>query len=98
MGIPVLLNIIVAFFFCDIETEIDYSWYSGLWHGLCIIGNLILSFFNSSRLLKASDPSIAYYILLGIGIVISVIIIEALKIMADASAKKLIEREINNHK
>ena len=73
--LPILLNIVVAYFFCEIEAGADYSWYAGLWHGLCVIGNLVLLPFDSSRLVIASHPSVAYYVFLVIGILASVLVI-----------------------
>ena len=77
--VPVLINIVVAYFFCKIDTDVDYSWYAGLWHGLCIIGNLVLLLFDSSRLIIASHPSVVYWIFLLIGILTSVLVVFLLK-------------------
>ena len=77
--VPVLINIVVAYFFCEIDTDVDYSWYAGLWHGLCIIGNLVLLLFDSSRLIIASQSSVAYWVFLLIGILTSVFVVYIFK-------------------
>lgn len=77
--VPILINIVVAYSFCEIEADVDYSWYVGLWHGLCIIGNLILLLFDSSRLIIASHPTVAYWGFLLVGILVSIWIVFLLK-------------------
>ena len=77
--VPVLINIVVAYFFCEIDTNVDYSWYAGLWHGLCIIGNLVLLLFDSSRLIFASQSSVTYWGFLLIGILTSVFVVYIFK-------------------
>lgn len=77
--VPVLINIVVAYFFCEIDTDVDYSWYAGLWHGLCIIGNLVLLLFDSSRLIIASHSSVAYWGFLLIGTLTSVFVVYLFK-------------------
>ena len=77
--VPVLINIVVAYFFCEIDTDVDYSWYAGVWHGLCIIGNLVLLLFDSSRLIIASHSSVAYAVFLLIGILTSVFVVYIFK-------------------
>jgi len=73
--VPILINIVVAYFFCEIDTDVDYSWFAGLWHGLCFIGNLVLLLFDSSRLIIASHSSFAYWVFLLIGILTSVFVV-----------------------
>lgn len=77
--VPILINIVVAYFFCKIESGVDYTWYAGLWHGLCVIGNLVLLLFDSSRLVIAHHLSVAYYVFLAIGALASVCIVIFLK-------------------
>lgn len=77
--VPVLINIVVAYFFCNIDTNADYSWYAGVWHGLCFIGNLVLLLFDSSRLIIASHSSVAYVVFLLIGVLTSVFVVYIFK-------------------
>lgn len=95
IGIPILLNVIMAYFLCEIEAGYDYSWYSGFWHGLCVVGNFILCLFDNLRLTKASTPSFPYYLCFAIGIIFIAIIFTALQFMLDTVMKKYIEREFH---
>lgn len=44
-GPRILITVLVFGFFgwllCDIDVEKDYSWYSGIWHGLFFVPNFI---------------------------------------------------------
>lgn len=77
--VPILINIVVAYFFCEIDADANYSWFAGLWHGLCFIGNLVLLLFDSSRLIIASHSSVAYWVFLLIGILTSVFVVYLFK-------------------
>lgn len=58
-----LITIIVYWFFgwllCDIDPNETYSWYSGIWHGMFFIPNLIRSIF-SDAIFKANFYTTAY--------------------------------------
>lgn len=38
-----LFGLVISIFFCQISPEVTYTWYSGIWHGLCFIPNLVWS-------------------------------------------------------
>jgi len=57
--ITILVYCFVGWVFCDINPEKYYTWYSGIWHGLFFIPNLLRSWF-SDALYKAKDYSSAY--------------------------------------
>lgn len=38
-----LLGMVIAKFFGDIDLEKTYTWYSGIWHGMIFIPNLVRS-------------------------------------------------------
>lgn len=95
IGIPLVLNVFLAYLLCEIEAGYDYSWYSGFWHGLCAVGNFILYVFDNSRLKIASAPSFPYYLCFAIGIIFIAIIFTALQFMLDTVMKKYIEREFH---
>lgn len=59
--ITILVYCFVGWFFCDINPEKYYTWYSGIWHGLFFIPNLLRSWF-SDALFKANDYSTAYIV------------------------------------
>ncbi len=50
---------LVGWLFCDINPEKTYTWYSGIWHGLFFIPNLIRSWFGDA-LYKANFYTDAY--------------------------------------
>lgn len=49
----------MAYFFCDINATSDYSWYSGIWHGLCMVPNFILSLFTD-HIVKSANGTLMY--------------------------------------
>jgi hypothetical protein len=57
---------------CDIDPEKEYTWYSGIWHGLFFVANFIRSWF-SDALYKAETYTTAYNIFYWIFSVFSVI-------------------------
>lgn len=59
------IGIILTFCFltnviCNINPEKSYSWYSGIWHGLFVIPNWIVSWFSSEIYCKAPSSTFAY--------------------------------------
>lgn len=71
--IGVLVYMFFGYLFCDINTAETYSWYSGIWHGMFFIPNLLRHCFNSDILYKANDYTAAYNIWWWISTVVSVI-------------------------
>ena len=57
--ITVLTYMFIGWLLCDIDPEKHYSWYSGIWHGLFFIPNLLRSWFGDA-LYKATYYTIAY--------------------------------------
>ena len=57
--IGIALTLMVSFFLCHINPEIESGWLRGLWHGGNFVPNLFLSIFDG-RLLKAPLHSSAY--------------------------------------
>ncbi len=59
----ILIYVCVSMFFgwllCDIDPEKTYTWYSGIWHGLFFIPNLIRSWF-SDAIFKANYYTTGY--------------------------------------
>lgn len=62
LTIVVLFMILIGWFLCDIDPDKTYTWYSGIWHGLFFIPNLIRSWFTDA-LYKAETYTTAYNIL-----------------------------------
>ena len=58
--IYILVSVLLGWLFCNIDPEECYSWYSGIWHGLFFIPNLIRHIFKHSILYKADCCSMAY--------------------------------------
>ncbi len=63
--IPLIIPIIVLTFvtklLCDIDPNTTYTWYSGIWHGLFFVPNLIRSWLGNA-LFKAESYTTAYNI------------------------------------
>lgn len=51
---------LLAYWFCDIDPNKTYSWYSGIWHGIFCIPNLVRGVFYSDVLYKANNYTSAY--------------------------------------
>lgn len=60
--VPVVLYFSFAAWFCHIQPDVTYTWYSGIWHGVFIIPNWIMGLFNDSILCKAQNYTIGYNI------------------------------------
>jgi hypothetical protein len=55
----IVVPFLVAYFFCDIDPDKTYSWYSGIWHGTFVIPNFILSLFTD-HICKAKEYTTMY--------------------------------------
>ncbi|SIS73663.1 hypothetical protein SAMN05421766_103712 [Zobellia uliginosa] len=60
---------------CNIDPEKTYSWYSGIWHGIFVIPNWVVSWFADDVYCKAPNSTTAYsiwwwisFIFIGFGI------------------------------
>lgn len=61
----------VAYFFCSIDPERTYTWYSGIWHGIFWFPNLIMSLFSNSIYAKAPHCTTAYIVFYFVTIIAS---------------------------
>lgn len=72
----IIITILVYSFFswllCDIDAGKEYTWYSGIWHGMFFIANWIRSWFWDA-LYKAEIYTTAYSIYYWIFSVLSVV-------------------------
>ena len=68
--IAVLTYMFIGWLLCDIDPEKYYSWYSGIWHGLFFIPNLLRSWFGDA-LYKATNYTTAYNVWWGITTIMS---------------------------
>ena len=62
---------VVAYFFCHINPEKVYTWYSGIWHGIFWFPNLIMSLFSDSIYAKAPNCTTWYNVFYFLSIVAS---------------------------
>lgn len=60
LAFTIFISCLIAYFLCDIQSGIEYTWYSGIWHGLFVIPNLILSLFFDGIHMKAEISTSAY--------------------------------------
>lgn len=70
--ITILVYSFLGWLLCDISPDKEYTWYSGIWHGLFFVANFIRSWF-SDALYKAETYTVAYNIFYWIFSIISVI-------------------------
>lgn len=56
------IEVVLAYFFCNIDASDSYSWISGIWHGLFIVPNFILHMFSDDILYFAEYHTTAYTI------------------------------------
>ena len=49
-----------AYFFCSINPNETYTWYSGIWHGIFWFPNAIMSLFSDSIYVKAPNCTTWY--------------------------------------
>ncbi len=57
--ITILVYCLLGWLFCDIEPGKEYTWYSGIWHGLFFVINFVRSWFTDA-LYKADNYTTAY--------------------------------------
>lgn len=69
--ITVLVYSFLGWLLCDIDPDKEYSWYSGIWHGLFFVANFIRSIFFDA-LYKAENYTTAYNIFYWIFSILSV--------------------------
>lgn len=55
-----IVSMIISFFFCDISPDETYTWYSGIWHGVCFIPNWMFNGLKEDILYKAVYYTNAY--------------------------------------
>ncbi len=70
--ITILIYCFLGWLLCDIDPGESYSWYSGIWHGLFFVPNLLRSWF-SDAIFKAEIYTSAYNVFYWIFAVLSVI-------------------------
>lgn len=70
--ITILIYCFLGWLLCDIDPGEAYSWYSGIWHGLFFVPNLLRSWF-SDAIFKAEIYTSAYNVFYWIFAVLSVI-------------------------
>jgi hypothetical protein len=66
------IGLIIAHFLCDIDPSDTYSWYSGIWHGLFVVPNFVLSLFGDT-LYKAKDYTTMYNVFWWISSIFSIL-------------------------
>lgn len=54
------IGILGASFWCNIDPTENYTWFSGWWHGVCVLPNYVLSLFTGDTLIKAENYTTAY--------------------------------------
>jgi hypothetical protein len=70
--ITILVYSFIGWLLCNIDAAKEYAWYSGIWHGMFFIPNLIRSWF-SDALYKAEFYTTAYNVFYWIFSILSVI-------------------------
>jgi hypothetical protein len=68
----ILFYCVVGWLFCDIDPVKEYTWYSGIWHGLFFVVNFVRSWFTDA-LYKAESYTTAYNIFYWIFSILSVL-------------------------
>ncbi len=58
----ILILCVLSWLLCDIDQNKEYTWYSGIWHGIFFLGNFARSWF-SDALYKAETYTTAYNVL-----------------------------------
>ena len=59
--VTILVYCFLGWLLCDIDTEKAYTWFSGIWHGIFFVPNLLRSWFGDA-LYKAETYTTAYNI------------------------------------
>lgn len=57
--IKILVYCFLGWLLCDINPEKEYTWYSGIWHGMFFVVNLVRSWFTNA-LYKAEIYTATY--------------------------------------
>ena len=57
--ITILVYCFLGWLLCDINPEKEYTWYSGIWHGMFFVVNLVRSWFTNA-LYKAEIYTATY--------------------------------------
>jgi ABC-type antimicrobial peptide transport system permease subunit len=57
--VTIFVYSLLGWLLCDIDPYQEYSWYSGIWHGMFFIANWIRSWFGDA-LYKAESYTTAY--------------------------------------
>ncbi len=70
--ITVLVYCFLGWLLCDIDPAKEYTWYSGIWHGLFFVVNLVRSWFTDA-LYKAEIYTTAYNVFYWIFSILSVL-------------------------
>lgn len=70
--ITVLVYCFLGWLLCDIDPDKEYTWYSGIWHGLFFVINLVRSWFTDA-LYKAEIYTTAYNVFYWIFSILSVL-------------------------
>lgn len=60
--VPVFFLLLLSRWLCDIDPNECYVWYHGIWHGLFVIPNWIISLFDHDVLCKANEYTTGYNI------------------------------------
>lgn len=72
IAISLLFYMFLGWLFCDIAPNKEYTWYSGIWHGLFFICNLVRSWF-SDAIYKAEYYTTAYNVFYWIFSILTII-------------------------
>jgi hypothetical protein len=65
---------VAAYFFCHIDPEKTYTWYSGIWHGIFWFPNIVMSLFSDSIYAKAPNCTTGYTVFYFLSIIVSSVI------------------------
>ena len=57
--ITILTCCFLGWLLCDIDPDTEYTWFSGIWHGLFFVPNFVRSWFTDA-IYKAEDYTAAY--------------------------------------
>lgn len=72
-----IIYCVIGWCFCDIDPVKEYSWYSGIWHGIFSAANAVKCIFTDS-LFKAEEYTTAYNVFYWIFSIISDLIVAGL--------------------
>ena len=70
--ITILVYCFLGWLLCDIDPDKEYTWYSGIWHGMFFVVNLVRSWFTDA-LYKAEIHTTAYNVFYWIFSILSVL-------------------------